>query len=393
MSERILIHNATVHARAAVYDPGWALVEAGSIAAVGRGSAPTSDARCIDAQGHILAPGLIDIHAHGAMGYDTMDATPNALRAMARFYARHGVTSFLATTMTAPLDAILTALRNIAEVMRAGTGGAALLGAHVEGPYLDVERRGCQDAALIRCADVAEYGPLLETGVIRLLTLAPEIPGNESLIREALARGVALAMGHTQATYDQVCTAVDLGVTQVTHLFNGMNPLHHRAPGAVGAALTTDALYCQLIADNIHLHPTVLDLTVRAKGPERVILVTDAMSGTGMPDGEYMLGGLAVTVVQGSARIASGNLAGSTLTMERAIRNMMAATGRSLQAVLPMATRVPAQALGLTRKGSIGAGMDADMVALDVAGNVAMTMVGGEIVYSAADSARERLTA
>ena len=247
--------------------------------------------------------------------------------------------------------------------------------------------------SVVRPAFYTEYGPLLETGVIRLLTLAPEIPGNESLIREALARGVALAMGHTQATYDQVCTAVDLGVTQVTHLFNGMNPLHHRAPGAVGAALTTDALYCQLIADNIHLHPTVLDLTVRAKGPERVILVTDAMSGTGMPDGEYMLGGLAVTVVQGSARIASGNLAGSTLTMERAIRNMMAATGRSLQAVLPMATRVPAQALGLTRKGSIGAGMDADMVALDVAGNVAMTMVGGEIVYSAADSARERLTA
>jgi len=390
---KTLIHHATLYARGGVYDPGWLLVEEGRIAAIGRGAAPQdTDARELDAQGRIVAPGLVDLHAHGALGHDTMDANPEALREMARFYARHGVTAFLATTMSAPAADILAALWNIAEVMRLGTGGAALLGAHVEGPYLDVERRGCQDAALVRGADPAEYGPMLDTGVVRLLTLAPEIPANRPLIRYAVERGVTVAIGHTRASYDEVCRAVDLGATQVTHLFNAMDPLHHREPGAVGAALTLDALSCQLIADNIHIHPAVLNLALCAKGPERIILVTDAMGGTGMPDGEYTLGGLAVTVREGVARIASGSLAGSTLTLERAVRHIMAAGQVSLYEALSMASSTPARALGLTRKGAIAVGMDADLILLDESANVLMTMVCGEIVHegaSASDGARK----
>lgn len=378
----MLIRGARVLTAGGLIRAGWVWIEEGRLRALGEEPAPdVPDAELLDAGGLWLAPGLIDIHVHGALGYDTMDASPKALHEMARFYARHGVTAFLATTMTAPLPGIMAALHNIADMMSRDTGGAALLGAHVEGPYLDVERRGCQDPSLVRLAQPNEYEPIFDTGVVRLLTLAPEIPANEPLIRRAVERGVAVAMGHTRASYEQVRRAVNLGVSQVTHLFNGMEPLHHRAPGAVGAALTLDGLWCQLIADNVHIHPAVLELAVRIKGPERIILVTDAMSGTGMPDGEYQLGGLVVTVREGVARIADGALAGSTLTLERGVRHIMAAAHLSLERALPMASEVPARALGLQRKGRIATGMDADLVLLDDEMNVLLTMVGGKIVY------------
>jgi len=193
---------------------------------------------------------------------------------------------------------------------------------------------------------------------------------------------VAVAAGHTRASYDDMVRAVELGVSQVTHLFNGMEPLHHRAPGAVGAALTLDPLRCQVIADNVHLHPAILKLAARAKGPDGIILVTDAIAGAGMPDGEFTLGGVPVTVRDGIARDPRGALAGSTLTMERAVANMVAASGLGLAAGLTMATRSPARALGIgARKGRIAPGCDADLVALDEHLTVTLTMVAGEIVY------------
>jgi len=378
----MLLHHADLLTRHGRYAEGWLLIEEGRIADLGQGKPPAIAGQSLDLQGRLLAPGLLDLHAHGALGHDTMDATPEALQRMAHFYASHGVTAFLATTMTAPGEQILAALRTIAQVMAAGTGGAALLGAHVEGPYLDVERRGCQDPSQVRCASADEYLQFFETGVVRLITVAPEYDENEPLMRYAVERGAVVAIGHSRVSYEGVCRAVDLGATMVTHLFNGMDPLHHRAPGLVGAALTLEPLYCQLIADNVHIHPAGLALAVRAKGPGRIVLVTDAMSATGMADGDYLLGNIAVTVREGVSRTPDGVLAGSTLTMERAVINIAAATGLSFEAAWVMGSATPAEALGLAdRKGAIAVGMDADLAALDAAGAVHLTLVGGEIVF------------
>jgi N-acetylglucosamine-6-phosphate deacetylase len=383
MAKPVLINNARLCAASGVHAQGWLLTRGSVIEDLGWDREPPEvEAEGIDAGGALLAPGMIDLHVHGALGYDTMDATPEALQTLARFTAQHGVTAFLATTMTETAEAIVAALDNVAHVMAAGTGGAELLGAHVEGPYLDVARRGCQDPDLIRCADRDEYERFLATGVVRLLTLAPEYPENHALIRRAREAGIAVAAGHTRASYEQMRYAVDLGVSQVTHLFNGMEPMHHRRPGAVGAALTLEGLRCQLIADNIHVHPAMLALALRCKGANGIILVTDAMGGAGMPDGEYHLGGLSVTVQEGVARVADGSLAGSTLTLERGVLNMAAAAGLGLPEALIMATRTPAHALGLAhRKGSLALGMDADLILLDEDANVRLTMIAGEIVY------------
>ena len=380
----ILFYGGAICAREALYARGWLLVEGRRIAALGDGEAPSSVAALtVDLGGRTLAPGLIDLHTHGAVGCDTMDATPDALRGMAGFFARHGVTGFLATTVTAPPDEILSALRNIAQVMTEGTGGANLLGAHVEGPFLDPGRLGAQDGRHVRAPAPDELRQMLDTGVVRVLTLAPEVPGAAALMDCAREAGAVLSAGHTRATCEEMIAATRRGLRHVTHLFNGMEPLHHRQPGVVGAALTLPELTCELIADNVHVHPAVLLLAWRAKGTERIVLVTDAMRGAGMPDGRYLLGGLEVILQGGEARLPSGNLASSTLTLERAVANMMAATGLTLAEALPMATAVPAQTLGLAdRKGSLAPGLDADLVVLDAELHVDLTVVGGEVVHA-----------
>ncbi len=381
----IVFHGGTLCARDGVIPLGWLRTAGGRIDALGAGEPlRTHNAVCIDLAGRILAPGLIDLHTHGALGLDTMDATPEALRTVAAFCARHGVTGFLPTTVTAPRADVLAALRNVSHVMAEGTGGAAVLGAHVEGPWLDAGRLGAQDGRYVRAPALDELREMLDTGVVRLLTLAPEIPGAALAMDLARDRGVVLSAGHTRATWEEMVAATDRGLRHVTHLFNGMEPLHHRRPGAVGAALTLPELTCELIADDIHVHPAVLDLAWRAKGTDGIALITDAMRGTGMPDGTYTLGGLEVHVADGVARLPSGNLAGSTLTLDRAVRNMMAATGLPLCEALRMATTVPAGVLELGgQKGALAAGYDADVVVLDTDGHVHLTVVGGEVVYAA----------
>lgn len=377
----------------AVLSPGTVVVSGGKILAVEEGqyqkgdvlpSGQTLAGRVIHAEGLTVAPGMIDVHVHGAVGYDTMDATPEAIAGMARFFARHGVTSFLPTTVTAGRAETLAAIENVARCMGPQVEGAEVLGIHLEGPYVNVEKKGAQSPVHIRPADPEEYRAFFEAGPVRLITLAPEVEANRALIPFAVEHGAAVAVGHSAATYDEVLEAVSLGLTQATHTFNGMNGLHHRHPGTVGAVLSCDEIYAQLIVDFIHLHPAVVKILVRAKGLERAVLITDAIRAAGMPDGTYELGGLEVTVKDGAARLASGSLAGSTLTLDRAVRNVMQAMGISFAEALTMATITAAHSIGEAgRKGSLEPGKDADIILVDEAHEVKMTIVGGTVVYCA----------
>ena len=337
----------------------------------------------LDAQGLLLAPGLIDLHVHGALGCDVMDATPAALTTMAHYFAQHGVTSWLPTTMSASREAIVAVLDAVAACPQP-PDGAQHLGVHVEGPYLNSAWRGAQALAALRLPDPEEYDAWLRSGVVRLITLAPELPGADRLIDAGRRQGIEFAIGHSGADYETVLAAAERGLGQATHTFNGMAGLHHREPGTLGAVLDDDRILAQLIGDGLHVHPAMMRLLLRAKGLARVLLISDAMRATGLGDGDFELGGQAVTVRGGAARTLEGALAGSTVTLDEILRRVMRHAGLSLAHALPMASVVPAAALGLAgRKGTLQPGADADFILLDDAAQVRLTMVAGRVVHDA----------
>jgi N-acetylglucosamine-6-phosphate deacetylase len=350
----------------------------------GQGQYAPGEVTLIDAKGLWVIPGLIDLHVHGSAGSDTMDATPDAIRTMADFFARHGVTSYLPTTLTAPPEAIDAAIQNVIS-MAQPQAGAQHLGLHLEGPFIGSEYRGAQPQEWLRSPDQKEYESWFEMGSIRLIALAPELPGTIELIERGVRKGIRFSVGHSSASYEQVILAADHGLSQATHTFNGMTGLHHREPGAAGAVLADDRIYAEIIVDGIHLHPAVVKVVVRAKGIDRTILVTDAIRATGLEDGDYDLGGhQKVQVRDGIARTSRGSLAGSTLAMDAALRNVIRFTGLSVNDALRMATTTPAEALGLSsRKGTIKPGADADLVLVDPDMNVRATIVNGALVYDA----------
>lgn len=362
---------------------GWLLTKDSQIAALGRGDAPENiDAEVINGAGKTLLPGFIDVHVHGGAGSEAMDATPDALRTMAQFYAQHGVTSFLATTWTDSRERIQAALETIAAAVGRQPNGATIIGAHVEGPYINPDRPGAQSPVHVRRAPRDEATAFLDLGVVRLMALAPEFPENHWLIRECVKRGITVSAAHTAANYQQMQEAVALGVTQATHTGNAMTGLHHREPGTLGAVLTLPEINAEVISDNIHVHPAVVNLIYLAKGANRVILITDAVRGAGMPDGQYPLDDRIVTIRDGSVRLPDGTLAGSTLTMDRALRNFIAATGQPLANVWQASSLNAARSAGVSgRKGSLEIGKDADLVLVDANINVQMTVTEGEIVY------------
>jgi N-acetylglucosamine-6-phosphate deacetylase len=384
-----LFSNARMVTLAGPQSPGWLLVEDSRIASLGPGASPPiepgSSVTFIDCQGSFLMPGFIDLHVHGALGYEVMDADPEGLREMARFYATHGVTGFLATTWTASRDAIRRVLDALGPLTGPIPGGASLLGIHLEGPYLNTARCGAQDKALIRRADPEEAVEFLETGLVRLVALAPEFPENLWLVDECQRRGVTVSAGHTDASYEQMAAAVQHGVRQVTHCFNAMSPFNHRAPGVVGAALAFPEIRCELIADNIHVHPVAMQLTLKAKGPEGVILITDAVRGAGLPEGEYPIDDHRRIIIKDhAARLPDGTLAGSVLTLDQGLRNLAVAAHRPFPELWASSSRNAALAIGLDQhKGSLIPGYDADLVLLDADGNVKMTFVAGEPVFTA----------
>ena len=362
----------------------------GSIYPTEQSRAALGEVQHIDATGLWVIPGLIDVHVHGSAGSDTMDATPAAIQTMAEFFARHGVTSYLPTTITAPSPAIGAAIHNIIN-MAQPRAGAQHLGVHLEGPYIGNQFRGAQPLEWLRSPDQQEYGKWFETGSIRLVALAPELPGAIEMIEHGVCQGIRFSVGHSSASYEQVEQAADHGLSQATHTFNGMTGLHHREPGAAGAVLTDERIYAEIIADGIHLHPAVVKLVVRAKGIGRTILVTDAIRAAGLKDGEYDLGGQIVHVQGGIARTSRGSLAGSTLALDAALRNVMRFAGLTIQDALKMATTTPAQALGLSsRKGIIQPGADAELALVDPNFNVRATIINGALVYDARASRQDQ---
>ena len=361
-------------------------VEDGHIATIATratGELP-AQARVFDYPGATLAPAYLDVHTHGAAGHDVMEATPEALSAIGSFLASHGTACFLPTTVTASLDATLRALSGLAKLLAQPPSPiqARPIGIHIEGPFLSHARRGVHPTEYLLAPDIALFDRFFEAaeGHIRLMTLAPELPGAVELAAHATARGVRVSLGHSDATAAETRAAIAAGAVSATHTYNAMRPLDHREPGILGTVLTTDSLFAELICDGIHNAPEMAKLWWRAKGPERAILVTDAMSATGMPDGQYRLGGMTVQVANGRAT-ADGVLAGSVLTLDRALANFVAFSGAPLELALRLLTVNPAAMAGLSdQAGSLTVGRPANLVAVDAAGRLVASIQNGQPV-------------
>lgn len=319
----------------------------GCVAAIGPDLAPHEGESVIDLGGDYLLPGFVDVHIHAYMGNDTMDGE-EAVRAMSRRLYEAGVAVFLPTTMSAPEAETRHAVAGVRAVMdHPEKRGARVLGAHMEAPFLNPQRAGAQRAECLREPDWRAFiGLCGDASAVRMVTLAPELPGAEVFIRQAVQAGVTVSLGHSAATAEQAHHAADWGARHVTHTFNAQPPLHHREPGLSGAALADDRLYAEFIADGVHLHGDVVKLLCRAKGAERAVAVTDAMEAAGMPDGQYSLGGQPVTVQDGQARLADGTLAGSALTMKQAMWNLIHRFGIAPIDAVRMCTSTPAESVG-----------------------------------------------
>ena len=341
----------------------------------------------------VIAPGYVDIHIHGSSGYDVMDDAPEALPAIERLLTRHGVTSYFPTTVTAPIDTILRALERLADAIEKceqdceitpgqkkpnRAGRAMPLGIHLEGPFISHPCRGVHPPDLL-------LPPRLETferfwqaarGRICIITIAPELDGAIELTAAAAARGVCVSLGHSDADFSATERAIAAGARHATHTFNAMRPLQHRNPGILGAVLTDNRITGDIIADGIHLDPSIVKLFARAKGLDQAVLITDAIAATGMPDGRYRLGSFEVDVKDGKCT-RDGKLAGSVLTMDRAVRNLARFAEWDLPQAVAAATRNPARVARCTYKGVLNAGADADFAVLDAQGNVLRTFIGG----------------
>ncbi|MBB4661311.1 N-acetylglucosamine-6-phosphate deacetylase [Conexibacter arvalis] len=344
------------------------VVRAGRIAAVAEvDGAGGGAAEVVDLADRWLLPGFVDLHVHGGGGAQFNTTDPDEVRAAARFHAAHGTTALLASTVAAPVDELVGALEAI-EVAHAAPldGVAEVLGAHLEGPFLSARWPGAMDGAAFLDPDAAALDALLAAGPVRSMTIAPELPGALALIARLRDAGALVALGHSDASYAEVERAVAAGARAVTHAFNAMRPLHHRDPGLLAAALDLPALACEVIADGVHVDPVMVRLLQRLKGAERTLLVTDAIEATGLPDGDYRLGGRAIAVAGGRATLAGAEtIAGAALTMEGALRNAVAFCGVPVEQAARMAATTPAQLLGIAdRKGSIAPGRDADLVVL-----------------------------
>lgn len=355
---------------------GWLAVTGERIAGLGDGEPPPAKA-VVRLGGAWLGPGFIDVHLHGSYGVDTAVDDGDALRVLSRRLAQGGVTAFLAGVSTRSATETLAAVERITAAAGTGTG-ATLLGAYLEGPFLSRARRGAHPETQLRPVDPIEIEALVSTGGVRVVLLAPELPGADDAIRLLRARGITAIAGHTDATAAEFAAGVAAGVTAAGHVFNGMRGLHHREPGAVGAALTTDGVVCEVIADGVHVAPELLRLLWRLKGPEGIALITDSGAYAGLPDGRHRIHGEQLIVADGAGRRPDGTLTGSALPYAAHFRAFARACGVSFDELWPIAASTPARLAGVAeRTGSIEIGKDADLVALDRSGSVRASVVRG----------------
>lgn len=339
-----------------------------------------------DYSGATLIPAFFDVHIHGSGGADVMDATRDSLTTVGQFLARHGVGSYLATTVSAPVDTTLRSLNGLAKLIGSDIDGARPLGIHLEGPFISHAKRGAHAERDLLQPTVALFNRLWEAaeGHIRLMTIAPELPGANEVIARAVELGVRISLGHSNAGMEDTLRGVRAGATSATHTFNAMRRFDHRDPGILGVVLDRADLFAEIICDGLHVNPTVVRMFWKEKGADRAILVTDAMSATGMPDGNYRLGELDVRVKDGKCIIGEDTLAGSTLTMDRAVRNFAEFTGLGLDKVAMLATRNPARMTGFdSQVGSLEVGRAADFTVLSPKGEVVETILGGVRVDAA----------
>ncbi len=357
--------------------PGAVVVRDGLIEAVLRRPAPAELPATIEEAG-IVSPGFIDLQINGGFGAEVGENADAILHLASRLPAV-GVTTFLPTLLSSSADVYPRALE--AFLAARDATGARPLGLHLEGPFLSLRRAGAHRRQAIEGAPAGLLDALPGGESVRVVTLAPELEGATERIRRLSARGVVVSLGHTDASHDEFVAGVDAGATMATHLYNAMSGFAHRAPGAVGAALVDDRVTVGLIADGVHSHPAAVRLALRAKGPDRVVLVSDAIAGAGMEPGVYELGGQEIVVDQTQARLGDGTLAGSVLTLDQAVRNVVAWTGCGVAAACRMASEVPARLLGLAAKGRLAAGCDADLVLLDDDLRVQSTLREGRSVY------------
>jgi N-acetylglucosamine-6-phosphate deacetylase len=363
--------------------------DAGKIAYIGpMEGAPAVDGLRLDLRNLIVAPGFIDIHVHGGHGitFGSTETLEKDLKEYSSWVVQNGVTGFLLSITAPSPDELAALIRAYVPLFEKRAAGAEPLGIHLEGPFMNIERKGAQNPAWIRDPDIAEADRYLEAGQgwIRQMTMAPELPNAEEVAARFRSAGVVLAVGHSTADYDIAVRALAGNWKHITHTFNAQTGLHHRDPGIVGAVLGSEQITAELIADTIHVHPGAMKVLIRCLGSDRVVLVTDAMAGAGLPDGEYELLGFTVTVHEGKATQADGTIAGSAAVMNECVRNVHQQVKIPLEQAIKMASLNPARVIGLSnRLGSLVVGNDASITVVDEQVNVHLTMVNGEIVYNA----------
>nr|WP_211653367.1 N-acetylglucosamine-6-phosphate deacetylase [Planococcus sp. MSAK28401] len=384
MNKTILISNVAIANAKTESRIADLFLEGGKIAEIGESLSREADFH-IDGNGEnwVVMPGFIDVHIHGSSGFDTMDATSEALNGLASSLPREGTTSFLATTMTQSDEAISKALQT-ASAFQADEQQAEMLGVHLEGPFISPEMAGAQPLEYIMAPSLSLFEKWQELSGKRIkqITIAPEADPNMEFIRTLSANGVVASIGHSNASFEKVQEAIAAGAKQVTHLYNQMSPFHHRNPGVVGAAFLEEGLAVELIADFVHSHQQSVRLAYQQIGASRLILITDAMRAKGLVPGTYDLGGQDVQVSERDARLPNGALAGSILTMETAAKNVKAITHCTWPELAAMTSANAAIQLGLENKGVIATGKDADLVILDGDANVLLTICRGNIAFA-----------